>query len=299
MTGASGCYSSASLALQLLLTLPHPPHHAACVNLHQNYLRLCFRIKVTLKHEAPHFYAAPNARSHCHSLGKFAMSWLVSARTTILYVVSEYLKRRSLARLLSTFLCCLAIVIRPVARLGGSYAFLVLPFQALVFGVQESLAQQLELTALNIAGALCGIGFSTFGKYLASLTGEDSVRARVICAVFLVVISFLGEFSYSLQWGVVIDGRRGLELYLRFCDVSFVFHPSCRCSALSLATLCTLRGFLGSSPVHDMGTKATLRDPMSYGETDTCRSTLSNRDSIGVSSQTFIVRETPPAQPCS
>lgn len=120
---------------------------------------------------------------------------VASARTTILYVVSEYLKRRPLARLLSTFLCCLAIVVRPVSRLGGSYAFLVLPFQALVFGVQESLAQQLELTALNIAGALCGIGFSTLGKYLASLTGEDSVRGRVICAVFLVVISFLGECS--------------------------------------------------------------------------------------------------------
>ena len=119
---------------------------------------------------------------------------LETARTTFAYVAGQYLKRRPLARLLSTFLCCLAIVIRPVSRLGGSYAFLVLPFQALVFSVQESLAQQLELVALNIAGALCGIGFSTLGKYLASLTGEGSARARIICAIFLVVISFLGEF---------------------------------------------------------------------------------------------------------
>ncbi|TFY68062.1 hypothetical protein EVJ58_g1227 [Rhodofomes roseus] len=115
---------------------------------------------------------------------------LKSARSNFAYVASQYLERRPLARLLSTFLCCLTIVIRPVSRLGGSYAFLVLPFQALVFGVQESLAQQLELTALNIAGALCGIGFSTLGKYVASLTGEGSARARVICSVFLVTISF-------------------------------------------------------------------------------------------------------------
>lgn len=109
----------------------------------------------------------------------------------------QFVERRSLARLLSTFLCCLAIVVHPVARLGGSYAFLVLPFQALVFGVQGSLAQQLELTVLNIMGAFLAIGFSTLAKYIASLTTYDSARSRATCAVFLVLISFFGKSSQN------------------------------------------------------------------------------------------------------
>ncbi|KZT66828.1 hypothetical protein DAEQUDRAFT_729793 [Daedalea quercina L-15889] len=146
---------------------------------------------------------------------------LESARTTIVYVVSQYLQRRPLARLLSTFLCCLAIVIRPVSRLGGSYAFLVLPFQALVFGVQESLAQQLELTALNIAGALCGIGFSTLGKYIASLVGEESPRARVTCAVFLVVISFFAGLVKSRLVRLTLSMRISLfaSIWLLTLDI--------------------------------------------------------------------------------
>ena len=57
-------------------------------------------------------------------------------------------------RILSTFLCCVVVVIRPFSHLGGTYAFLVLALKELVFSVQYSLAQQLELTVLNILGAV-------------------------------------------------------------------------------------------------------------------------------------------------
>ena len=100
---------------------------------------------------------------------------------------------RPLARLLSTFLCSVIIVIRPFSHFGGQYAFLVLALKELVFSVQENLAQQLELTCLNILGALLGISFSTLGRYLASLAGPGTVTARAICATFLALISFIGE----------------------------------------------------------------------------------------------------------
>ena len=105
-----------------------------------------------------------------------------------------FFARRPLARILSTFLCALIIAVRPFARLGGPYAFLVLALNELVFSVQENLAQQLELTCLNIIGALLGIGLSTLAKYIASLAGPDTNAARATCFVFLILISFLGSF---------------------------------------------------------------------------------------------------------
>lgn len=109
-----------------------------------------------------------------------------------------YASKRSLARLLSTFLCCLIIVIKPFSHLGGKYAFLVLSLKELVFSVQASLAQQLELTVLNILGALLGVAMSTFVKFIASRYPEDSSTSRATCAVFLVLISFFGEFDCSI-----------------------------------------------------------------------------------------------------
>lgn len=115
----------------------------------------------------------------------------------IRHVLAQYASvcasKRSLARLLSTFICCLVVVIKPFSHLGGNYAFLVLSLKELVFSVQSSLAQQLELTILNIVGALLGIAVSTLAKYIASRYPEDSATSRATCAVFLVLISFFGE----------------------------------------------------------------------------------------------------------
>ncbi|KAH9857776.1 hypothetical protein C2E23DRAFT_881345 [Lenzites betulinus] len=120
-----------------------------------------------------------------------------SVSKSILSVASQYVARRPLARLLSTFLCAVIIVIRPFSRFGGQYAFLVLALKELIFGVQENLAQQLELTVLNILGALAGIGISTFAKYIASLAGHDTLGARATCAIFLILISFFAGIIKS------------------------------------------------------------------------------------------------------
>ena len=121
-----------------------------------------------------------------------SLSLLQKADDALRRCVLVFASKRALARLLSTFLCCVVVVILPFSRLGGSYAFLVLALKELVFSVQDSLAQQLELTVLNILGAFAGIGVSTLAKYVAARSPEDSVRSRATCAVFLVLISFFG-----------------------------------------------------------------------------------------------------------
>lgn len=59
------------------------------------------------------------------------------------YLPLRFVTRRAIARVISTLLCCLAVVVRPFSALGGSSAFLVLALKELVFSVQENLAQQL------------------------------------------------------------------------------------------------------------------------------------------------------------
>ncbi|KAG1832744.1 hypothetical protein EV424DRAFT_1469474 [Suillus variegatus] len=111
--------------------------------------------------------------------------------------VKQRISRRALARVISTFICVLFVTIHPFSQLGGSSAFLVLSLKELVFSVQEDLAQQLEITIINITGALAGIGVSTFAKYLATIPQEGSVTSRFIPAVFLVIISFFAGWAKS------------------------------------------------------------------------------------------------------
>jgi len=82
-----------------------------------------------------------------------------------------------------------------ISQLGESSAFLVLNLKEIVFSIQEDLAQQIEITVLNITGALIlGIGVSTFAKYLATLPQKGSATSHLIpAAVFLPTISFFGS----------------------------------------------------------------------------------------------------------
>lgn len=99
-----------------------------------------------------------------------------------------FVSTRALARILSTFLCCIAVVVTPFSTFGGNYAFLVLALKELVFAVQASLAQQLELTVLNILGAIMGIAVSTLAKFIAVQSDEDSPASRATRALFLVLV---------------------------------------------------------------------------------------------------------------
>ncbi|KAH8108201.1 hypothetical protein BXZ70DRAFT_46056 [Cristinia sonorae] len=115
----------------------------------------------------------------------------------LLKFIRLFVSKRSLARLLSTLLCSIIIVVRPFSSLGGSYPFLVLALKELVFSVQENLAQQLEATILNIMGALLGIGISTLAKFAASKTVLGSAAGRAICAVTLISICFIAGLIKS------------------------------------------------------------------------------------------------------
>lgn len=110
----------------------------------------------------------------------------------ILSPVYNFFTRRVLARLLSTFLCCSFLVVKSWSRFGGPSAFLLLTLKELVFSAQETLAQHLEATILNITGAFFGIALSTLARYLASLRPDYSASSRAIPAVFLFSITFLG-----------------------------------------------------------------------------------------------------------
>lgn len=120
-----------------------------------------------------------------------------SLLSTLAKNASAFTSKRTLARYLSTALCCIVVVVRPFSRLGGKYAFLVLVLKELVFSVQASLAQQLELTVLNILGAFLGIAISTLAKFIAAMYPGDTATARATCAVFLVIISFFGQSIWS------------------------------------------------------------------------------------------------------
>ncbi|KAI0262972.1 hypothetical protein BC834DRAFT_1027888 [Gloeopeniophorella convolvens] len=111
--------------------------------------------------------------------------------------LSCFFTRRVLARLLTTFLCCVVLVIRPWSRFGGPSAFLLLTLKELVFSAQENLAQHVEATVLNIMGALLGIGLSTMARYLASLPPDGTASSRVIPAVFLITITSLAGYAKS------------------------------------------------------------------------------------------------------
>lgn len=119
------------------------------------------------------------------------MSPLSALRTAL--VKTGLVNRRAIARILSTFLCCLVVAIRHFSALGGPYAFLLLTVKELIFAIQENLAQQLEGTVLNVMGALAAIGTSTLAKYLANLPEAHTATARIIPAVFLVFITLVGE----------------------------------------------------------------------------------------------------------
>lgn len=101
--------------------------------------------------------------------------------------------RRAVARILSTFLCSVALAILPFSKLGGTSAFLILTLKELVFSVQEDLNLQIEATLLNVMGALFGICLSTFAQFLASVSIDNTVNERLIPAIFLVIICFFGE----------------------------------------------------------------------------------------------------------
>lgn len=113
----------------------------------------------------------------------------------VLANLRSIISRRALARLLSTCICAICITVRPFSKLGGQYAFLLLTLKELVFSAQEDLAMQLEITILNILGALSGIGLSTLSRYFSSLITHNTAAARTIPAVFLVFIAFLSRLE--------------------------------------------------------------------------------------------------------
>ncbi|KAJ8080407.1 hypothetical protein PM082_017240 [Marasmius tenuissimus] len=106
--------------------------------------------------------------------------------------------RRSTARLLSTLLCSILIVIQPFSQYGGrETAFLALTLKELGFSPQENLAQHLECLILDLMGGMLAIAISLLGLYLSSLARPESALARAIPGIFLAFTSFIGGWVRS------------------------------------------------------------------------------------------------------
>ena len=105
---------------------------------------------------------------------------------------SYLLSRNFLARIFSTLLCSILVVLRPFAKFGGSLAFLALTIKELHFPPQRNFAQQVEISILNLIGGIFGIVISLLGLYLASLT-DNAALARAIPALFLTLLSFASK----------------------------------------------------------------------------------------------------------
>ncbi|KAF9002047.1 hypothetical protein BDQ17DRAFT_1357989 [Cyathus striatus] len=98
--------------------------------------------------------------------------------------------KRLQARVLSTIICAILIVLRPFSKFGGSSAFLALTIKELVFSAQGNLPQQIEATVLHLSGGLLAIAVSAVANSLASLRDPSSPTARFIPALFLALITF-------------------------------------------------------------------------------------------------------------
>lgn len=105
--------------------------------------------------------------------------------------------RRFKARILSTVMCSILVVIRPFSRHGGPSAFLAITIKELVFSAQESLPQQIEATSLHLLGGFTGIAVSSFGKTLTSIAykHDHGTWKYAIPAITLTLVCFLGLLS--------------------------------------------------------------------------------------------------------
>ncbi|CDZ97409.1 Predicted membrane protein [Phaffia rhodozyma] len=96
--------------------------------------------------------------------------------------------------ILATFLCCLTIVIRPVAALGGPYAFLVLTIDVLFFFPGLTVGGQIESSILGLVGGCAGLGWACVGiGIIASLNrqngGAESNQSRIVASFFIAIQS--------------------------------------------------------------------------------------------------------------
>ncbi|KAL7415885.1 Fusaric acid resistance protein-like-domain-containing protein [Mrakia frigida] len=103
---------------------------------------------------------------------------------------------------LAVFICSLCIVIRPIARLSETYAFLALTINTLFFFPGSTVGAQVELTVLGLVGCLIGIGWSSLFIRIGTVLnnrneGEESSSSRVLGAFALTIIACLAGYVRS------------------------------------------------------------------------------------------------------
>ncbi|KZT52484.1 hypothetical protein CALCODRAFT_89644 [Calocera cornea HHB12733] len=105
------------------------------------------------------------------------------------------------ARLLATFLCALFVVIRPIANVSGSFAFLVLVFKTLSYFPASGIGSQIETASMLAAGIVLVIAYANVALVIcwaiSRTHGDDSVAARAVAALALILYMFANGYIFS------------------------------------------------------------------------------------------------------
>ncbi|KZO95733.1 hypothetical protein CALVIDRAFT_150214 [Calocera viscosa TUFC12733] len=105
------------------------------------------------------------------------------------------------ARLLATFLCALFVVIRPIANISGSFAFLVLVFKTLSYFPAAGIGSQIETAGILALGIILAIAYTnvslTICWAISRTYGGDSVPARAVAALALIFYMFTNGYIFS------------------------------------------------------------------------------------------------------
>ncbi|TIB72848.1 hypothetical protein E3Q17_01223 [Wallemia mellicola] len=129
------------------------------------------------------------------------------------------MQRKSLKRflvlvlppVLSSFICCLFIVIKPISRFAGDqFSFLLFTLFNLFFYPNGSIGSQIELTVLGLIFGVIGLGISNLSIYFTILVNRETIDhtfARTIPCVTLTLVAFVAAYARSKLPRLMVASR--------------------------------------------------------------------------------------------
>ncbi|TIA72097.1 hypothetical protein E3P91_02260 [Wallemia ichthyophaga] len=112
---------------------------------------------------------------------------------------------------LSSFVCCLFILIKPISHFSGEhFSFLLFTIFNLFFYPNGSIGSQIELTVLGFVFGVVGLGISNLSIYFTVLVNKETIDhtfARTIPCVTLTLIAFVAAYARSKLPRLMVASR--------------------------------------------------------------------------------------------
>ncbi|EOQ99783.1 hypothetical protein J056_001325 [Wallemia ichthyophaga EXF-994] len=112
---------------------------------------------------------------------------------------------------LSSFICCLFILIKPISHFSGEhFSFLLFTIFNLFFYPNGSIGSQIELTVLGFVFGVVGLGISNLSIYFTVLVNKETIDhtfARTIPCVTLTLIAFVAAYARSKLPRLMVASR--------------------------------------------------------------------------------------------